>query len=317
MMKQKLIGVFILFLALLGSTYFFVAEKVYGQGVKVAQTSNPEPPQGRESNSEPPAGKGVECKLGTGRVLVDRECVCPAGLEPADPKNDDSKCQLSNPASGLLVDVRSFDELLKNWIYIALYFAGGVAVLFLIVGGFRYVTSLGNEEAMEKAKKNITSAVIGIIIIVMAFALVAIVNTLLTKKAPDQASPAGGGNSAGTDGTSASSSAGTGLQITSPPASRIFYFSVGGGGDTIEFFASDCPAPDCRWTFTSLPSWLHQVPSAGGHTLEGAVDPAFASEIGAGKPYTFTAQATNTKTGKSSPAQSYKIEVAPGPLNNP
>src|SRR3989344_148682 len=97
------------------------------------------------------------------------------------------KCQLVNPAPNQLVDFRNFGQLMAKFIDILLYFAGAVAVVFLVIGGYQYVTSRGNEEAMEKAKKTITSAVIGIVIIVMAFAIVLLVNNLLTKKAVDNA----------------------------------------------------------------------------------------------------------------------------------
>ena len=96
------------------------------------------------------------------------------------------KCQLANPAPGQLVDTPDFQTLLANFISIFLYFAGGIATLFLIIGGYRYVVGSGNEEATEKAKKTITSAVIGIVIIVMAFAIVMIINTLLTQTAENQ-----------------------------------------------------------------------------------------------------------------------------------
>lgn len=98
------------------------------------------------------------------------------------------KCQLKNPAPNQLVDLNNFGDLLKRIIETMLFFAGGIATLFLIVGGYRYVTSTGNEEAMEKAKKTVTSAVIGIVIIVMAFAIVAIVNAFLTRDAAQQVS---------------------------------------------------------------------------------------------------------------------------------
>ena len=64
--------------------------------------------------------------------------------------------------------------------------AGAIAVIFLMVGGFQYVASRGNEETMERAKRTITSAVIGIIVIVMAYAIVAIINDLLTRT-PEEA----------------------------------------------------------------------------------------------------------------------------------
>jgi hypothetical protein len=42
----------------------------------------------------------------------------------------------------------------------------------IIIGGFQWLTSAGNEEKVEKAKKTISSAVIGIIIVILAWAIV-------------------------------------------------------------------------------------------------------------------------------------------------
>ncbi len=88
---------------------------------------------------------------------------------------------ISNPAPNYLVDIRDFGSLLTRAIGWMLYFAGGIAVLFLLVGGFQYIAARGNEEATEKAKKTITGAVIGIVIIIMAYAIVTIVSNLVTR----------------------------------------------------------------------------------------------------------------------------------------
>lgn len=47
--------------------------------------------------------------------------------------------------------------------------AGGVFVFLLLLGGFRYMTSQGNEEEATKAKKWLTDAIIGIIIVSVAW----------------------------------------------------------------------------------------------------------------------------------------------------
>lgn len=53
-----------------------------------------------------------------------------------------------------------------------------VAVVFIIVGGFQWLTSAGNEERVELAKKTISSAVIGMVLVLMSWAIVTfIVNT--------------------------------------------------------------------------------------------------------------------------------------------
>ncbi len=65
-------------------------------------------------------------------------------------------------------------------INIALALAGLIAVLFLIIGGFRYITAGGNEEASGSAKKIILNAVIGIIVIILSFVVVRVVANTLT-----------------------------------------------------------------------------------------------------------------------------------------
>lgn len=121
-------------------------------------------------------------------VFAEKEVHCPENTTRITEKQfvggkltDVTRCKIDNPAEGLLVGTDDFRTLLVDIIEILLYFAGGIAVLFLIIGGFQYIAARGNEETTEKAKKTITGAIIGIIIIVMAFAIVAIVNSLLTR----------------------------------------------------------------------------------------------------------------------------------------
>lgn len=47
-----------------------------------------------------------------------------------------------------------------------------LAVLLVIYGGFTWMTAAGNEERVEKAKKVISAAVIGLIIVLLAWAIV-------------------------------------------------------------------------------------------------------------------------------------------------
>ena len=47
-----------------------------------------------------------------------------------------------------------------------------VAVVMIIIGGLQWMTSAGNEEKVEKAKKTISSAVVGIVIVILAWAIV-------------------------------------------------------------------------------------------------------------------------------------------------
>lgn len=47
-----------------------------------------------------------------------------------------------------------------------------IAVVMIIIGGFTWLTAGGNEEKVDKAKKIISAAVIGLIIVLLAWAIV-------------------------------------------------------------------------------------------------------------------------------------------------
>lgn len=74
---------------------------------------------------------------------------------------------------------RTLGGLIFFVIQILLIVAASITVIFLIVGGFQYVAARGNEEATEKAKKTITGSIIGLVVIVLAYAIVSIVIALL------------------------------------------------------------------------------------------------------------------------------------------
>jgi hypothetical protein len=66
-------------------------------------------------------------------------------------------------------------SLIMYIINIVLGISGLIAVLFLLIGGFRYITSAGNEEVAEQAKKIIINAIIGIVIIILSFVIVRVI----------------------------------------------------------------------------------------------------------------------------------------------
>jgi type IV secretory pathway TrbL component len=57
--------------------------------------------------------------------------------------------------------------------------AFGLAVLFVILGGFRYMTSGGNPEAVKKAQSMIQWALAGIALVALATTIVVIVTRLV------------------------------------------------------------------------------------------------------------------------------------------
>ncbi len=65
-----------------------------------------------------------------------------------------------------------------NWVLSATF---AFAVIMLIIGGFRYITSAGNEGQAEAAKETITQAVIGLVIVLLAFVIASTINMVLSK----------------------------------------------------------------------------------------------------------------------------------------
>lgn len=75
----------------------------------------------------------------------------------------------------------TFGFQLRWMINVFLAVVGLIAVAFLIYGGFRYMTSAGNEETAEEAKRIIQNAIIGLVVIILSYIIIAVIaNALLT-----------------------------------------------------------------------------------------------------------------------------------------
>lgn len=64
------------------------------------------------------------------------------------------------------------NEILQFATNLILFASGAVAVFFLVLGAIRYITAYGNQERMDGAKKTIQYAVIGLLVVILAFAIV-------------------------------------------------------------------------------------------------------------------------------------------------
>ncbi|HEY8992706.1 MAG TPA: hypothetical protein VIM37_02540 [Candidatus Microsaccharimonas sp.] len=65
----------------------------------------------------------------------------------------------------------SADDVLKNGLNIVYFLAGVIAVIVIIVGGITFATSAGNSAGITKAKNMILYAVVGLIVVLGAFAI--------------------------------------------------------------------------------------------------------------------------------------------------
>lgn len=65
----------------------------------------------------------------------------------------------------------SVEPVIGLVIQIALSFLGVIFLILMIYGGFLWMTARGNEEEVKKAKNLIQAAIIGLIIVVSAYAI--------------------------------------------------------------------------------------------------------------------------------------------------
>jgi hypothetical protein len=66
----------------------------------------------------------------------------------------------------------AFTNLLKSIINILLFIIGAIAVIMIIIGGIRYTTSNGDQAQVTSAKNTILYAIVGLVVAIMAFAIV-------------------------------------------------------------------------------------------------------------------------------------------------
>jgi hypothetical protein len=77
--------------------------------------------------------------------------------------------------------VTQVDNFIQGVIQAIAGFGGLVATLFIVVAGFTYITSTGNPERLEKAKKTLLHSGVGLAIIIGAFVISSIVTSIATK----------------------------------------------------------------------------------------------------------------------------------------
>lgn len=99
-------------------------------------------------------GTSTELKAGTGTCLADT-----FGLNP-----------IGNQVKGKLGN-QDLRETAANLINVLLGLLGLIAVVIVLAGGFKWMTSGGNEEKTGEAKKMIGAGVIGLAIILSAWAI--------------------------------------------------------------------------------------------------------------------------------------------------
>src|SRR3972149_10450572 len=85
--------------------------------------------------------------------------------------------QLVSPTTPGGLSTEDLSTTISNIINAVLALVGVIGLGVILYGGFRWMTAAGNEEAVGEAKKIITAGVIGLIIVIVAWAVVSFVIT--------------------------------------------------------------------------------------------------------------------------------------------
>lgn len=101
---------------------------------------------------------------------------CPSGTV-----SQSGLCVPQGGPTGGFANSKTLMGLLTEILKYLLYLAGAIAVLFIVIGGFQYITSSGDEEQAEKGRKTLTNAIIGLVVVIMSYAIIQIITNAVTK----------------------------------------------------------------------------------------------------------------------------------------
>ncbi len=134
-----------------------------------------------------PSGNQVQCAQKYGNpsgtqplTTAPSSASCTQGTCPTGLCSINGLCLPPNPNTTGIASKTSLTSFLLELIKILLSFAGVIAVVMLVLGGYWYMAAGGNEEMSEKGRKTILNFVLGLVVIILAYTLVSIISSTLT-----------------------------------------------------------------------------------------------------------------------------------------
>ncbi len=83
-------------------------------------------------------------------------------------------------ASAATADVSQVENFIRDIIKVVAGLAGLIATGFFVIGGFGYITSSGNPEHLDRAKRTLLWSAIGLAIVIAAFVISNIIVAIAT-----------------------------------------------------------------------------------------------------------------------------------------
>lgn len=84
-------------------------------------------------------------------------------------------------AAGTGLGTRDLKETIVQVLNVILGFLGIIAVIIILLGGFKWMTAMGGDDKIAEAKKLISAGIVGLVVILAAYAIAFyVVNTIST-----------------------------------------------------------------------------------------------------------------------------------------
>lgn len=76
------------------------------------------------------------------------------------------------PSQSEIAQSQTVGDLILSVIRILIGLLLSITVLFIILGGYQYVTSAGNEEQAKRGRRTLTYAIIGLVVVILSYVIV-------------------------------------------------------------------------------------------------------------------------------------------------
>ena len=114
-------------------------------------------------------------------------CLSVATTAQAGFFSDTKKAEVNNNINAISsstypTKIRSVDSIIGSAIQIFLGFLGIIFIILILISGTNWMMAHGNEEKVSKAKDTILNLVIGLILVLAAFAITYMISNVLSNK---------------------------------------------------------------------------------------------------------------------------------------
>lgn len=170
-LTKSIVKIFLILLAIILAFVMFIQ---FTPTIANAQTPNPRTPNTTQvPNTATNTNNNIVTNAGgnSGKPID----VC--GVISTCPRFIDSYKTTSNTPDSL---AKSIVKFILTFVYVAIYLSSALAVIFIVIAGYRYITSQGDEKNTKPALDTLKNAVIGLALTILSLTIVTLISNFLT-----------------------------------------------------------------------------------------------------------------------------------------